>query len=67
LLLDLVESLVFFFSSRSSFDDEDDDDDNGYRGSFEEELACMPLVENEGSQGTDSQEMNGQVNICNEG
>lgn len=41
---------------RSSFDD----DDNDIPGSFEEELACMELVENEGSQVTDSQEMNGQ-------
>jgi hypothetical protein len=55
--------IIIVLSFRSSFDD-DDDDDNGYRGSFEEELACMNLVENEGSQGTDFQETNGQVNIC---
>jgi hypothetical protein len=56
--------IISVLSFRSSFDDDDDDDDNGIPGSFEEALACMDLVENEGSQGTDSQEMNGQVNIC---
>jgi hypothetical protein len=52
--------ILSVLSFRTSFDD----DDNDIPGSFEEELACMDLVENEGSQGTDSQEMNGQVNIC---
>jgi hypothetical protein len=54
--------IISILSFRSSFDN--DDDDNDIPGSFEEELAYMNLVENEGSQATDSQEMNGQVNIC---
>jgi hypothetical protein len=58
--LGVIISVLCF---RSSFDD-DDEDNNDIPGSFEEELAYMELVENEGSQGTDSQEMNGQVNIC---
>jgi hypothetical protein len=59
-----LDVIIIVLSFRSSFDD--DDDDNGHRGSFEEELAYMNLVECEGSQGTDSQETTGQVNICDE-
>jgi hypothetical protein len=55
-----VDTIIGVLSFRSSFDD-----DNDFPGSFEEELAYMDLVENEGTQGTDSQEMTGQVNICN--
>lgn len=57
--LDLIICVVPY---RGSFDD--DDDGNNFPCSFEEELAYMELLEAEGSQGTDSQEMNGQVDIA---
>jgi hypothetical protein len=55
---DVGSDLICFLSCRSSFDD---GDDNDFPGSFEEELAYMEMLENEGSPAMDSLEMNGQV------
>jgi hypothetical protein len=55
-----LNSIICIVSYRGSIDD---DDDNDFPSSFEEELAYMVLLQPEGSQGTDFQEMNGQVNI----
>jgi hypothetical protein len=56
-----LDFIIWVIPYRASFDD--DDNGNDFPGSFEEELAYMELLETEDLQGTDSQEMDGQVDI----